>query len=167
MMNFTNGKQSNYSFNAFVSKIPATVLKKNRAFYLICALATCWLILASANVIGQSTREYTYSGGKLTGVQESSNQPQNCTYTLPKPAANSPDIPAGGGTYNFTVTYSDVNCAAPTLTSDVAWIKNVTVNSSSTVIKSVSYTVEANTSNKRTGNVTVSGQSYKVSQAKK
>ena len=68
MTNIANGKQSNYSFNAFVSKIPATVLKRNRSFCLISALTTCWLILASANVIGQSTREYTYSGGKLTGV---------------------------------------------------------------------------------------------------
>ena len=69
MTNITNGKQSNYSFNNFNTKISATVWKRNRAFYLISALTTCWLILASANVIGQSTREYTYSGGKLTGVR--------------------------------------------------------------------------------------------------
>ena len=167
MTTFNNGKQSNCSFSAFESKTPATVWKRNRAFCFISALTACWVILASANVIGQSTREYTYSGGKLSGVQESSNQPQNCTYTLPKPASTSQDLPAGGGTYNFTVTYSDANCAAPALARDVAWINNVAVNSSNTVTKTVSYTVDANGGNKRTGNITVAGQSYKVSQAKK
>jgi len=81
MTTFKNGKQSNCSFSAFESKTPATVWKRNRAFCFISALTACWVILASANVIGQSTREYTYSGDKLTGVQESNNQPQNCTYT--------------------------------------------------------------------------------------
>jgi hypothetical protein len=49
---FTNGKRSNYSLNAFKLKATATVWKRNRTFCLISALTACWVILASANVIG-------------------------------------------------------------------------------------------------------------------
>jgi predicted outer membrane repeat protein len=94
-------------------------------------------------------------GGKTLTV----TQPNNCTYSLTK---NSHDFTNAGGSDTVFLTPSDSTCSW-TVTKDQPWIS---VNPmGGTGLKTLTYSVPANTGAARNGTFTVGNQIFKITQA--
>ena len=85
--------------------------------------------------------------------------PSSCTFTI---SPTSQNVGAGGGSGSVAVS-SQAGCAW-TATSSASWI-TVTSGSNGTGSGSVAFTVAANAGPARTGNLTIAGRTFTVSQA--
>ena len=155
MMTFPGGKPINAFCNTFEIKTCAAIRKRSRIFHLLCILAAYWILLPCADISGQSAREYIFSGGRLTEVEES------CAATLPVKEAF---VSKQGGTGTVAVS-SDNSCYwTATVANDASsWI-TITGGGSGTGSRLLSYTVEANPDWPRTGIIIIDHYTFTITQ---
>ena len=151
-MTLSCGNSDNTSCNTFKTKASVAIWKRSRVFRFLCVLAACWILLPCAYLSGQSAKEYTFSGGRLTGVRET------CAVAL---SASSTTVPIQGTTGTVSVTGSP-SCAWAA-ESGVSWI-TITGAGSGTGPGTVSYTVARNTGWTRTGAITIGHQALMITQ---
>jgi hypothetical protein len=131
---------------------------------------TSWISIATGSGSGNGSKTITFTvqantGNARTGTVTIAgqtftvNQASGCTFTLSPTTTN---FGAAGGAGSFNVTPNDQTCtwAAATTT---AWIR-VNGNPNGTGNAAVSFTVDSNPSPRRTGTITVGGQTFTVTQ---
>jgi len=138
-----------------VTKTYTSILKRIRVFHLLCALTIFWVFFSSVKLLAQSAREYTFSGGRLSVVQEV------CAIKLSAPGITAP---IAGKTDTITVTASDPYCGwTATVVDNVPWI-TITGGSSGTGNGTVSYTIAGNADWPRTGAIMIGHQVFTITQ---
>ncbi|MGC2238939.1 MAG: BACON domain-containing carbohydrate-binding protein [Pyrinomonadaceae bacterium] len=129
---------------------------------------TPWLIINSGSGNGNGSVTYTVQPnaqparkGTITVDNQTFtiNQASGCSFTLSAPSANVPDSSSTGG---FTVN-SGAGCMW-TASSNDSWI-NITSGNSGSGSGDVTFSVQMNTGQARTGTITAGGQTFTINQA--
>jgi len=128
-----------------------------------------WIMLITANVngTGSGTVQFTVAANTsperngtvtIAGHTFTVTQGNGCTYVL---SSNGVSVNESGGTRSFNIT-SGVGCTW-TVVSNVSWI-TITSGSSGSGNGTITFTVQANGGEIRSGNITVGGQTFTVTQ---
>ena len=116
-------------------------------FLLFCL---CLLALGIPS-FGQAKKEYTFKNGKLVGVSEA------CTFFL---SSNNADAPMEGLSGTVSITGSSI--CGWNAESNVSWIHTVSSGSGN---GTVSYSVDANPGDSRSGTITIGDQAFTITQS--
>ncbi|MCX5838916.1 MAG: M12 family metallo-peptidase [Deltaproteobacteria bacterium] len=137
------------------------------------AISNDWWITVTAGSTGTGNGAVYYSvsantGSSRTGTMTigertftvTQNGAASCTYTLSPTSAS---FSSSGNTGTVTITTSSSSCSW-TATSNASWI-TITSGSSGIGAGTLSYSVESNAGNARRGNITVTRQTFTVTQS--